>query len=391
MKGNRISILGSTGSIGTQALDVVELLQLKVAVLAAHCNAELLETQARRYRPDFAVLTDEAAAARLKTALADTDVKVLAGESALEEAAAYDKTDLVLNAVVGIAGLRPTLAAIGAKKDVALANKETLVTGGALVMQAAARAGVSILPVDSEHSAIFQCLAGCRDRREIQKILLTASGGPFFGRTAAELRNVTSEEALRHPNWNMGAKITIDSATMMNKGFELMEAVWLFQVKPSQVEILVQRESVVHSMVEFSDHSVIAQLGVPDMRLPIQYAVTYPARLPSPAKAPDFAALGTLSFARPDEDAFPALKLCRRAAAGGRMPVAVNAANEEAVALFLNRKIAFPDITALAEAAAADYPAAAPSEPPLSANAIFDTDRAAREKVRMLTRQGCPA
>ncbi len=342
----RLSLLGSTGSIGTQALDVAQRIGCPIAALTAYSSVKALEEQARRFHPHLAVLADEKAAADLRVRLADTSVRVAGGMEGLCEAASLDETDLVLNALVGMAGLRPTLAAIDAGRDVALANKETLVAGGALVMQAAAQRGVKILPVDSEHSAIFQCLQGAPPaNRSLKRLILTASGGPFFGKTRDELRHVRLQDALQHPNWNMGAKITIDSATMMNKGLEMIEARWLFDVPPENIHIVVHRESVVHSLIEYDDHSVIAQLGVPDMRLPIQYAITWPERVASSVKELDLAEWGQLTFYPPDEDTFVCIGICRQAISrGGLYPVAVNAANEQAVALFREEKIGFLDI-----------------------------------------------
>ncbi len=342
----RLSLLGSTGSIGTQALDVAQRIGCPIAALTAYSSVKALEEQARRFHPHLAVLADEKAAADLRVRLADTSVRVAGGMEGLCEAASFDETDLVLNALVGMAGLRPTLAAIDAGRDVALANKETLVAGGALVMQAAAQRGVKILPVDSEHSAIFQCLQGAPPaNRSLKRLILTASGGPFFGKTQDELRHVRLQDALQHPNWNMGAKITIDSATMMNKGLEMIEARWLFDVPPENIHIVIHRESVVHSLIEYDDHSVIAQLGVPDMRLPIQYAITWPERVASPVKELDLAEWGQLTFYPPDEDTFVCIGICRQAISrGGLYPAAVNAANEQAVALFREEKIGFLDI-----------------------------------------------
>ncbi len=342
----RLSLLGSTGSIGTQALDVAQRIGCPIAALTAYSSVKALEEQARRFHPHLAVLADEKTAADLRVRLADTSVRVAGGMEGLCEAASLDETDLVLNALVGMAGLRPTLAAIDAGRDVALANKETLVAGGALVMQAAAQRGVKILPVDSEHSAIFQCLQGAPPaNRSLKRLILTASGGPFFGKTRDELRHVRLQDALQHPNWNMGAKITIDSATMMNKGLEMIEARWLFDVPPENIHIVVHRESVVHSLIEYDDHSVIAQLGVPDMRLPIQYAITWPERVASSVKELDLAEWGQLTFYPPDEDTFVCIGICRQAISrGGLYPVAVNAANEQAVALFREEKIGFLDI-----------------------------------------------
>lgn len=336
-----VSILGSTGSIGTQALEVCEVHGIEVKALAAKRNEELLEKQVRKFKPKLVCLYDENAYRGMKIRLADLSVQLVTGMEGLCEAATLPEADIILNSVVGMIGLQPTLAAIHAGKDIALANKETLVTGGELVMKAAAEKGVKIYPVDSEHSAIFQCLqgySGCR----VNKILLTASGGPFFGKTRSELEGVTVAQTLKHPNWSMGAKITVDSATLMNKGFECIEAVWLFGVRPEQVEVVVHRESVIHSMVEFEDYAVLGQMGVPDMKIPIQYALTYPERLPCPTERLNLFDYGTLSFARPDPETFCCLKAALDAIGrGGLYPTLVNGANEELVRLFLEEKIPF--------------------------------------------------
>ena len=353
----KLSLLGSTGSIGTQALQVVQNLReqgekWEVAALAARSSVNRLEEQARKFHPEVVAVFDEGAALSLRQSLRDTDIQVLSGMEGLCEAAAWPGADLTLNAVVGMVGLQPTLAALQAGKALALANKETLVAGGAIVMEAARKRNLPILPVDSEHSAIFQCLQGCPERGALKKLVLTASGGPFFGRSRQELAGVTREQALRHPNWDMGAKITIDSATMMNKGLEVMEASWLFDLPEHRIEVVVHRESVIHSMVEYQDNAVVAQLGVPDMAVPIQYALTYPRRMPSPAGELDLCALGKLTFYPPDREAFPCLELCREALRrGGLVPAAANGANEQAVALFLEGKIGFLDISRLVEAA----------------------------------------
>lgn len=340
----RLTILGSTGSIGTQALDVAEQLHCPITALAAYSDVGTLEQQIRRYRPSLAVLFQEQAAADLRVRVKDLPVRVETGMDGLCEAAAMD-TDLVLNSVVGMVGLQPTMAAIEAGHDIALANKETLVAGGAVVMNAVKRQGVKMLPVDSEHSAIFQCLQGQPPEKSVQRLILTASGGPFFGKTAEELETVTPQEALKHPNWSMGAKITIDSATMMNKGLELIEAHWLFDVKPENIDIVIHRESIVHSLVEYDDNSVLAQLGVPDMRIPIQYAVTWPHRVASPVRRLQLAEWKNLSFFPPDYETFVCMSACRSAIEqGGLKPAAVNAANEAAVALFLRGDIGFLDI-----------------------------------------------
>ena len=336
-----VSILGSTGSIGTQALEVCEVHGIEVKALAAKRNEELLEKQVRKFKPKLVCLYDENAYRGMKIRLADLSVQLVTGMEGLCEAATLPEADMILNSVVGMIGLQPTLAAIHAGKDIALANKETLVTGGELVMKAAAEKGVKIYPVDSEHSAIFQCLqgySGCR----VNKILLTASGGPFFGKTRSELEGVTVAQTLKHPNWSMGAKITVDSATLMNKGFECIEAVWLFGVRPEQVEVVVHRESVIHSMVEFEDYAVLGQMGVPDMKIPIQYALTYPERLSCPTERLNLFDYGTLSFARPDPETFCCLKAALDAIGRGRLyPTLVNGANEELVRLFLEEKIPF--------------------------------------------------
>lgn len=353
----KLSLLGSTGSIGTQALQVVQNLReqgekWEVAALAARSSVNRLEEQARKFHPEVVAVFDEGAALSLRQSLRDTDIQVLSGMEGLCEAAAWPGADLTLNAVVGMVGLQPTLAALQAGKALALANKETLVAGGAIVMETARKRNLPILPVDSEHSAIFQCLQGCPERGALKKLVLTASGGPFFGRSRQELAEVTREQALRHPNWDMGAKITIDSATMMNKGLEVMEASWLFDLPEHRIEVVVHRESVIHSMVEYQDNAVVAQLGVPDMAVPIQYALTYPRRMPSPAGELDLCALGKLTFYPPDREAFPCLELCREALRrGGLVPAAANGANEQAVALFLEGKIGFLDIPRLVEAA----------------------------------------
>lgn len=340
-----LSVLGSTGSIGTQSLQVARKRDYKISALAAFSNVELIEKQAREFKPKIAALVDEKAASELKIRLADTDIKVLAGLDGVCEAAQEETCDTVLNSVVGMAGLKPTLAALQAKKKIALANKETLVAGGRLVYENAEKYGADILPVDSEHSAIFQCLQACHDKKQLKKLILTASGGPFFGKTADELKNVTVSDALKHPNWSMGAKITIDSATMMNKGLELIEAVWLFNMDPKDIDIVIHRESIVHSLIEFDDNSVLAQLGLPDMRIPIQYALTYPDRFPSPVGELNLAQCGKLTFFEPDYDTFKCINLCRKAISmGGLYPAAVNSANEQANKMFREGKIGFLDI-----------------------------------------------
>jgi 1-deoxy-D-xylulose-5-phosphate reductoisomerase len=377
MKRN-LSILGSTGSIGTQTLDVVRELGLRVCALAANSNVALLENQIREFKPQLVAVFDFNAAKKLKLAVADTPVRIVQGMDGLCEAAAVEEADVVLNSLVGMVGLIPTLTAIKAKKDIALANKETLVVGGELVMQAAKENNIKILPVDSEHSAIFQCLEGCPEKQALKRIILTASGGPFFGKTEEELRQVTPEQALNHPTWNMGAKITIDSSTMMNKGFEIIEASWLFHLPPSKIDVLVHRESVVHSMIEYQDNSVIAQMGVPDMRLPIQYALTWPQRFHSPVKQLSLTDYGTLSFYPPDTKRFPCMNICKEAVKrGGLAPAALNGANEVAVKLFLEHKISFSEIAELVGLAMENQP----DVKQISVEAILDADRNARNFV----------
>ena len=340
----KIAILGSTGSIGTQTVDILPSIDAEVVALTTNRRIDLLEQQARALHPKMVCAFDGAAARDLKVKLADTDIEVLTGMDGLTACAAESGADIVVTAVVGMVGLLPTLAAIDAGKDIALANKETLVCAGEIVMRAAREKGVKILPVDSEHSAIFQC-AQAAHGNPLAKIILTASGGPFFGKTAAEMRHVTREQALAHPNWSMGAKITIDSATMMNKGLELIEAMWLYDMAPGDIEIVIHRESIVHSAVEFADGAMIAQLGLPDMRLPIQYALTWPARVPCKVPRLSLAEAARLTFYAPDYEAFPALRLARQAAAQkGDRGAVLNGANEAAVGLFLDGKIAFGEI-----------------------------------------------
>lgn len=377
-----ISILGSTGSIGTQALDVVDKLNLKVWALTANSRIDMLEQQIRKYKPKIAAVVDEKKALELKQNVADTNTKVLAGMDGLIEAACVREAQAVLNSVVGMVGLEPTLAALEEGKDLALANKETLVAGGKLVMETAKRKGVSILPVDSEHSAIFQCIQGANSQKEIKKLIITASGGSFFGKKKEELENVTVEQALNHPNWSMGAKITIDSATLMNKGLEVIEAYWLFGLPVEKIDVVVHRESVIHSMIEYVDNSVIAQLGVADMRIPIQYAITYPQRFESPAQELDLVKIGTMSFYEPDYETFKCLKTCIKAIkAGGFAPTIANGANEAANALFRKGKIKFLDIGNLVESAvenvtAGDY---------TTLKEVLDADKRAREYVCKVT------
>ena len=373
-----ITILGSTGSIGRQTLSVADELGLRVAALTAERNVDLMEAQCRKYRPKLAVLTDEAAAEELKVRLADMNIRVLAGAEALCEAAALQEADTVVVAVCGFAALRPTLTAIHAKKRIALANKETMVCAGQIMQAAARESGAEIIPVDSEHSAIFQCLMGCRDRAEIKRLILTCSGGPFFGKTRESLACMTKSDALRHPNWKMGAKITVDCATLMNKGLEIIEAMRLYDLPLSKVTAVIHRQSVVHSLVEFVDGAVLAQLGVPDMRIPIGLAMTYPNRAHNPAPALDLLSCGPLTFDAIDETAFPCFALAQQAAqTGGTACTALNAANEEAVGLFLQDKIRFYDIADAVEAALR-LPVV--QEPSLAD--IFEADRLARIHTR---------
>lgn len=339
-----ISVLGSTGSIGTQALEVAEKHNFKISALAAHSSTGLLEQQVRKFRPETVCIYNEDKYSELKEKLSDMPVKILCGMEGLCEITEMEQTDIVLNSVVGMVGLLPTLTAINAGKDVALANKETLVAGGSLVMSLAAEKDVNIYPVDSEHSAIFQCLQGNK-RSQLNKIILTASGGPFFGKSYEQLRSVTKADALKHPNWSMGNKITIDSATLMNKGLEFIEAKWLFDLEPEQIEIVVHRQSVVHSAVEYKDFSVIAQLGVPDMKIPIQYALLYPDRVECPTKQLSLTDYGTLTFDNPDYETFRCLSAAIEAVTkGGAYPCLVNSANEEAVRAFLADEISFIEI-----------------------------------------------
>ncbi len=374
---HKISVLGSTGSIGTQTLEIArEYKGISIEAMSANSNIELLEKQAREFNPKLVCVMNEDKAKDLKIKLADTDIKVVSGKDGLNEAAAIDSAKTVVTAVVGISGLEPTIEAIKAKKNIALANKETLVTGGHIVMDLAKQNGIAILPVDSEHSAIFQSLQSCQDKREIKNILLTASGGPFFGKKRDELKNITPADALKHPNWNMGAKVTIDSSTLVNKGLEVIEAKWLFGTE--NIKVLVHRQSVVHSMVEFVDNGVIAQLGAPDMRLPIQYALTYPQRLPMKNNELDWAKYPSLTFEEPDMNTFFALRLAFDALKeGGIKPTVFNSADEAAVDLFMKGKLSYLGISEAIEKAMntiknIDNP---------TIDDIFETDRLAREIV----------
>lgn len=352
----KISILGSTGSIGTQSLDVCEKHGIKITALAAHSSTELLERQARKFRPEYVGIYNETKYAEMKERLADMDIKVLCGMEGLCRIAELPQNDIVLNSVVGMVGLLPTLTAIKAGKDIALANKETLVAGGELVMSLAKEKSVRIYSVDSEHSAIFQCLQGNK-RAQLSKVILTASGGPFFGRSYEDLRTVTKSDALTHPNWSMGNKITIDSATLMNKGLEFIEAKWLFDLEPEQIEIVVHRQSVVHSAVEYDDYSVIAQLGVPDMKIPIQYALLYPDRMPCPTGRLSLTDYGSLTFEKPDYKTFRCLAAAIEAIKrGGAYPCLVNSANEEAVRAFLNDEIDFISIGEIVSSVLEEFP-----------------------------------
>ena len=378
-----INLLGSTGSIGLQALDVAREHGYKIESLAAYSSVDVIEQQIREFKPKYAALVDEKAAQELKNRVKDLPVKVLSGMEGVCVCAAEADGEITLNSVVGMAGLKPTLSAIEAGKTIALANKETLVAGGRLVTEAAREKSVSILPVDSEHSAIFQCLLGSPRNKALKRIILTASGGPFFGKTKEELQRVTLADALKHPNWSMGQKITIDSATMFNKGLELIEAVWLFDMDPDKIDIVVHRESIVHSLIEYDDNSVIAQLGHPDMRLPIQFAITYPDRFPSPEKQLDLWEVGNLTFYKPDYETFPCMDICRQAIKkGGLYPAAVNCANEEANLLFRQGKISFVQIPELISLAS-EY---APNKQVYTLDDVYATDTLMRETVRKLAK-----
>ena len=376
-----LSILGSTGSIGRQTLDVAQACGHQVAALTVNRSVELAEQQARQFQPQLVVAVDESAAQDLKQRLADTSIRVVGGREGLMEAATLPQADTVVTAVVGIAGLEPTLAAIDQGKRIALANKETLVCAGDLVMRRAEEKGAEIVPVDSEHSAIFQCLQGCKDRGEVKRLIITASGGPFFGKTKEELEHVTRAQALRHPNWAMGAKITIDSATLMNKGLEFIEAMRLYHMPPQQIQVVVHRESIVHSLVEFNDGAILAQLGTADMRVPIQYALTWPERTPGPATPLDLLTCQPLTFAKPDPDTFRCLGLALECAQkGGTSTAILNGANEVAVELFLEEKISFLDIARLVEGALERVA----SKPADTLEDVLEADREARQAVRDL-------
>ena len=376
-----ISLLGSTGSIGRQSLEVIEACGMKVGSLTANSNVARMEEQARQFLPQLAVMMDEAAAADLKVRLADTPVRVAGGLEGLLEAAELPQADTVITAVVGMVGLRPTMAAIREGKRIALANKETLVCAGQLVTEEARDFGAKILPVDSEHSALFQSLQGCKDRGEVKRLILTCSGGPFFGKTRKELEGMTREDALQHPNWSMGAKITVDSATLMNKGLEFIEAMHLYQMPPEKISIVVHRESIIHSLVEYCDNAMIAQMGTPDMRLPIQYALTWPERVAGPADPLDLCACGPLTFAQPDTDTFQCLALALEAAkTGGTAGAILNGANEAAVALFLEGKIGFLDIADRVRRAMEQVKVI----PDPSMTQVLEADAAAREAVLSL-------
>ncbi|HIZ93040.1 1-deoxy-D-xylulose-5-phosphate reductoisomerase [Flavonifractor sp. An112] len=372
---NCISLLGSTGSIGRQSLEVIAACGMTVASLTANRDVARMEAQCRQFRPRLAVMMDPAAAADLRTRLADTSIRVASGPEGLVEAATLEEADTVLTAVVGMVGLVPTLAAVRQGKRIALANKETLVCAGELVMNGADQYGAEIVPVDSEHSAIFQCLQGSRDRGEVKRLILTASGGPFWGWDKEAIASATVEQALKHPNWSMGAKITVDSATLMNKGLEFIEAMRLYRMPPEKISIVVHRESIIHSLVEYCDNAVLAQLGVPDMRLPIQYALTWPARTQAVAKPLDLLTCPPLTFHAPDYEAFPCLSLALEAAkTGGTATAILNGANEAAVGLFLAGQISFGKIAKRVERALAQVPVV--QTPALED--VLEADKAAR-------------
>ena len=375
-----VSILGSTGSIGRQSLDIISRLpEIRVGALTAGTSVERMAQQCRQFQPELAVMATEEAAKELSSLIGDLPIRVNWGEEGLLEAASLPGADCVITAVVGMVGLKPTLAAIRAGKRIGLANKETLVCAGELVMAEAEKYHAEIVPVDSEHSAIFQCLMGCGDKKEIKRLILTCSGGPFFGKSKEELKTVTQADALKHPNWKMGAKITIDCATLMNKGLEVIEAMRLYRMPLEQVDVVIHRQSIVHSMVEFVDGAVMSQMGTPDMRLPIQLALTYPERTVCPVEPLDLTSCPPLTFAKPDMDAFPCLRLAREcAAAGGTACPAMNGANEEAVAMFLRDEIGFYDIYRLVSGAVERVPFV--KEPNLEQ--VLAADRAARLAVQ---------
>ncbi len=375
---NSLSILGSTGSIGTQAIDVAQKLNIKVSAITANTNVKLIEEQIRLLKPELAVMYDEPSAKALKLAVSDTQTKVLSGMEGLLEASSVSSADTVLNSLVGMIGLLPTLTAAKAKKNIALANKETLVAGGDLVMRTVAENDVKLLPVDSEHSAIFQCLQGCPEKKFLKKLILTASGGPFFGKSKDELKEVSLSEALNHPNWSMGAKITVDSATMMNKGLEIIEARWLFDVDVDNIDVVVHRQSIIHSLIEFVDNSVLAQLGLPDMRIPIQYALTYPERFESPVKPLNLWEVGTMTFHKPDYETFRCLNACKEALKiGGTAPAIANGANEAANELFRKGKLKFLQIGELVESSVKEIKA----KPIVNVEDVLSADRSARDFV----------
>ncbi len=375
----KITVLGSTGSIGRQSLEVIAACGMEAVALAANSSAKLMEEQARRYRPALATLADERAAADLRVRLADTNVRVVGGLEGVLEAATISSADTAIAALVGMAGLRPTLASIREGKRVCLANKETLVCAGPLVLEEAKDYGAKVYPVDSEHSALFQCLEANRDRGEVKRLILTCSGGPFYGKKREELAGITVEDALKHPNWSMGAKITVDSATLMNKGLEVIEAMHLYRMPVEKISVVIHQESIIHSLVEYCDNAMLAQLGAPDMRLPIQYALTYPKRVAGPSAPLDLWNCGPLTFGTPDMTAFPCLALALEAAkTGGTAGAILNGANEAAVGQFLAGKIGFLDIPARVEKALASVPAV--QNPTM--RDILDADKAAREIVR---------
>ena len=375
----KVTVLGSTGSIGRQSLEVIAACGMEAVALAANSSAKLMEGQARRYRPALAALADERAAADLRVRLADTNVRVVGGLEGVLEAATISSADTAIAALVGMAGLRPTLASIREGKRVCLANKETLVCAGPLVLEEAKDYGAKVYPVDSEHSALFQCLEANRDRGEVKRLILTCSGGPFYGKKREELAGITVEDALKHPNWSMGAKITVDSATLMNKGLEVIEAMHLYRMPVEKISVVIHRESIIHSLVEYCDNAMLAQLGAPDMRLPIQYALTYPKRVAGPSAPLDLWNCGPLTFGTPDMTAFPCLALALEAAkTGGTAGAILNGANEAAVGQFLAGKIGFLDIPARVEKALAQVRAV--QNPTM--RDILDADKAAREIVR---------